>query len=83
MRMQVQCLALVSRLRIRCCHEQWCCLRSGLNLALLWLWCRLVAVALILPLVWEILCAEGVALIPPPPKKTYHMIQNPQFWVFI
>ena len=27
--------------------------RRGLNLALLWLWCRLAAIALIRPLAWE------------------------------
>ena len=27
--------------------------RRGLDLALLWLWCRLAAVALIRPLAWE------------------------------
>ena len=30
--------------------------------ALLWLWCRLVATALIRPLAWEPPCAVGVAL---------------------
>ena len=35
--------------------------------ALPWLWCRPVATALIQPLDWEPLYAEGVA---PPPKKT-------------
>jgi len=32
------------------------------DLALLWLWCRLVAIALIRPLVWELLCALDTAL---------------------
>jgi len=36
--------------------------RPGLDLALLWLWCRLVAVALIQPLGWEPLCAAGADL---------------------
>ena len=36
--------------------------RHGLDLALLWLWCRLAAVALIRPLAWEPPCAAGVAL---------------------
>ena len=40
--------------------------RHGFDPALLWLWCRLVATALIRPLAWEPPCAMSV---PPPPKK--------------
>ena len=36
-------------------------LRHGSDLALLWLWCRPVATALIHPLVWEPLYAAGAA----------------------
>ena len=36
--------------------------RCGLDLALLWLWCRLVAAASIHPLAWEPSYATGVAL---------------------
>ena len=36
--------------------------RRGLDLALLWLWHRLVATALIRPLAWEPAYAVGVAL---------------------
>ena len=36
--------------------------RRGLDLALLWLWCRLAAVALIRPLAWEPPYAMGAAL---------------------
>ena len=36
--------------------------RQFLDLALLWLWCRLVAVAPIQPLARESPCAMGVAL---------------------
>ena len=36
--------------------------RRGLDLALLWLWCRLAAVAPIQPLTWEPPCAAGGAL---------------------
>ena len=36
--------------------------RCGLNLALLWLWHRLVAIALIRPLAWEPPYAVGVAV---------------------
>ena len=37
-------------------------LRRGLDLALLWLWCRPSAVALIHPLAWERPYATGAAL---------------------
>ena len=36
--------------------------RRGSDLALLWLWCRLVATALIGPLAWEPPYAAGVAI---------------------
>ena len=36
--------------------------RCGLDLALLWLWCRLGAIAQIRPLAWEPPYVEGVAL---------------------
>ena len=36
--------------------------RSGSNLALLWLWCRLEATAPIRPLAWEPPYAPGAAL---------------------
>lgn len=36
--------------------------RCGLDPALLWLWCRPVAVVLIQPLAWEFPYATGVAL---------------------
>ena len=36
--------------------------RCSLDLALLWLWCRLAAVALIQPLTWELPNVSGVAL---------------------
>ena len=43
---------------------------GGLDLALLWLWCKLAAEALIQPLAWELPYAAGVALKKtPPPKK--------------
>ena len=52
MRLQVQSLALLSRLRIRHCHELWCRSQTwGSDPALLW--CKLAAVAPILPLAWE------------------------------
>ena len=36
--------------------------RHGLELSLLWLWCRLAAIALIPPLTWELPYATGLAL---------------------
>ena len=36
--------------------------RCGLDLALLWLWCRLAAATLIQSLAWELPYASGVAL---------------------
>ena len=36
--------------------------RQGLDLVLLWLWCRLATAAPIGPLAWEPAYAEGVAL---------------------
>ena len=69
MRMQVRSLALLSGLRIQCCHELWCrsqtplesgvaisCgvgCRCGWDPTLLWLWCRPAATASIGPLAWE------------------------------
>ena len=44
--------------------------RHGSDLALLWLWCRLVAIALIQPLAWEPPYAMGAAL-----KKKDKIIQ--------
>ena len=43
--------------------------RCGSDLALLWLWCRAEAVALIRPLAWEPPCAAGVAAAPIKKKK--------------
>ena len=36
--------------------------RCGLDLALMWLWCRLAAVVPMRPLAWELPYAEGAAL---------------------
>ena len=52
MRLWVQSLASLSGLRIRCCSS---------DPTLLWLWCRLVAIALIRPLPWDPPCASGAA----------------------
>ena len=59
MRIRVQSLALLSGLRIPGCGIDR---RFGLDPALLWLWRRLVAVALMRPLAWELPYAMSVAL---------------------
>ena len=43
--------------------------RHGTDPALLWLWCRVAATALIRPLVWELPCAANMALKRPKKKK--------------
>ena len=60
MRTGVWSLASLSGLRIQHCCGVGC--RRGSDLALLWLRCRLAAVALIIPLAWEPPYALGVAL---------------------
>ena len=47
--------------------------RLGLDLVLLWLWCRLAAVAPIGPLAWEPPYAAGVALKKQKKKKRSDM----------
>ena len=77
LRLQVQSLALLSGLTIRCCRELWCRLqmqrrsdvavscgvgrRRGLDPVLLWLWQRLAATAPIRPLAWDPPYATGAA----------------------
>ena len=58
--MQVLSLALLSGLRVWCCHELWC--RSQIWLGSCVLWYRPAAVAPIQPLTWELPYAVGVAL---------------------
>ena len=53
---------LLSRLRIWHCHSCGVDHRRGSDLALLWLWCRLAAVAPIRPVAWELPDATGAAL---------------------
>ena len=57
-RMWVRSLASVSGLKIWCCCE----LPRGLDPILMWLWRRPSAIALILPLAWELPYAMGAAL---------------------
>ena len=61
MLMQVRSLAVLSGLRIQRCH---CSIgrRFGLDPALLCLWCRLAAAALIQSLAWELPYAVGAAV---------------------
>ena len=50
--------------------------RWGLDLALLWLWCRPVAIAPIGPLAWKLPYATGVALKRPKKKKCFHDLKE-------
>ena len=54
-------------------------LRHVSDPTLLWLWCRLAAVALIRPLAWEFPYATGSAL-KSKTKKTYKMEPNGYFY---
>ena len=62
MRMQVQSLALLSRLGSGIAVSCGVGHRLGLDPALLWLWCRLAAVVPIQPLTWELPYAMSAAL---------------------
>ena len=62
MRFRVRSLASLSGLNSGVAMRCGVGHRCGSDLALLWLWCRLAAVALIQPLAWEPLYAVGVAL---------------------
>ena len=62
MRIQVQSLASLSRLRISIAVSCSVGQRCGSDLALQWLWHRPAAAALIWPLAWELLYAAGVVL---------------------
>ena len=57
MRLQVQSLVWLRGLRIWHCHELWYRSQMGSDWALLWLWRRPGATALIRPLTWEPPCA--------------------------
>ena len=62
MRMQIWFLASLSGLRIWCGSELWYRFQTLLSLALLWLWCRLAAVAPFGLLAWEPPHTVGVIL---------------------
>ena len=90
MRMWVQSLALLSGLRIWRCHNLQCtnaprilcccgCVigcRHSSDLALLWMWRRLAAAALIQPLAWELPYATGVAVKRRKKEKTNKETKN-------
>ena len=62
MRMEVRFLALLSGLRIQCCHELWCGLKMWLRSRVTVAVAQAGAAALIRPLAWEPPYAAGVAL---------------------
>ena len=62
MRLRVPSLASLSGLRIQSCCELLCRSQTRLDPALLWLWRRPAAVALIRPLAWKPPYDVGVAL---------------------
>ena len=69
MRMHVWSLALLIGLKTQHCHELQD-RRQGLDLVLLWLWCRPAAAAApIPPLSWELPYATGAALERPKKRK--------------
>ena len=57
--------------------------RSGLDLALLWLWRRLAATALITPLAWEPPYAMGVALKRTKAKKHMYFFLNDFIYIVL
>ena len=75
MRMWIWSLASFSGLRMQCCcklqHS-----RCSSDLALLWLWCRPAAAALIQPLAQELPYATGAALV----KKKKNVICTHWMW---
>ena len=74
MKMQVQSLALLSRLSHSFATTCSVGSRLGLDLALLWLWCRPEPAAVIQFLVWELSYAIGVAL--KKKKKAFSSLPN-------
>ena len=80
MRTQVQSLASLSGLRIwHCCGCGVGC-RRGSDPALLWLWCRLAAVALIPSLGWELPCAAGATLKKAKEKRKKQVVLGNKDW---
>ena len=67
--MQVRFLALLSELRIWHCYNCDVGPRLGSDPLLLWMWCRLAAVAQIRPIAGELPYAVGMALKKPKKEK--------------
>ena len=80
MRLRVWSLASLSGLRIWRSMSCGSGHRRGSDLALLWLWCRLVATAPIWPLAWEPLYATGVALKSKNKQKNNSKYNKEQKW---
>ena len=62
MRLRIQPLALLSGLRIRCCHELWCRFQTQLGSCVAVTVAKARSLAPIQPLAWEPPHATGVAL---------------------
>ena len=75
MRLWVRSVALLSGLRIWCCHKLWCRSQMCSDLVWLWLWCRQAATALIGPLAWKPPYAAGTAL--KRQKKNFQKLPGP------
>ena len=54
--------------------------RCGLDLMLLWLWCRPAAIVPVRPLAWELACVVGTALKRPKKKKKKKALICSIFW---
>ena len=78
MRMRVWSLASLGGLRNPCCHELWYGSQNGSDSTLLWLCCRLAAVALIRPLAWELPRAVGATL-----KRKKKKKNHPSFFLHL
>ena len=77
MRMSVQSFASLSGLRIWHCCELWCIgHRHVLDPELLWLWCRLMAMAPVGPLAWERPSAICAALKRQKTKKKFKKLKG-------
>ena len=97
MRIWVWSVALLSGSGIWPCCELWCRLQSWLGSHMLWLWCRMAAVALIWLLLWELSYATSVAIKKKEKKKVkwgwnqklkgqipntqYHLLCNLHTWL--
>ena len=57
--------------------------RHGLDLALLWLWCRLASVAPTGPLAWEPPYVMGAALKSKKKKKNKETKKPQEVWIFV